>query len=172
MNELVVFSFKKGQQIIIAQNSFLSTVIISQLTQKKYYWLSLSHRPFPPPLPSLPRPLCNQIPKFRSNPGPSQGSPPPPTACGGPAGVLRSVHDPAGASWSWGLLGTAGQSQPRPHPAVALSGHMGPPWGRPPSPRPRCPPHLQPELQGLFPPLKSWIGHQAAGWGGLDKGGE
>lgn len=86
-----------------------------------------SHRP----LPSLPRPLCNQIPKFRSNPGPSQGSPPPSAACGGPARVLWSIEDPARASWSWELLGAAGQNQPRPHPAAARSGHRGPPWGHP-----------------------------------------
>lgn len=35
-----------------------------------------------PPLPSLPWPLCNQIPKFRSSPGPNRGSLPPPTGCG------------------------------------------------------------------------------------------
>lgn len=60
----------------------------------------LSH----PPLPSLPWPLCNQIPKFRSSPGPNRGSPPPPTGCGRLAGVLWSGHDLAGASCSWGFL--------------------------------------------------------------------
>ena len=64
--------------------------------------------------------------------GPARdGSPPPPAACGQPAGVLRSGHDPAGASWSWGLLRAAGQSQAQPHPAAVLSGHMGPHWGHP-----------------------------------------
>ena len=60
----------------------------------------------------------------------SQGSPPPHAACGQPAGVLRSGHDPAGASRSRGLLRAAGQSQALPHPAAVLSGHN---WGHPAS---------------------------------------
>lgn len=126
-----------------------------------------SHRP----LPSLPRPLCNQIPKFRSNPGPSQGSPPPPAACGGPARVLWSIEDPTRASWSWELLGSCRAKSATTPPSCGAVGPHGATLG-PPSPQPRCPPHLKPELQGLFPPLKSRIGHQAPGWGGLDKGGE
>lgn len=88
-----------------------------------------------PPLPSLPWPLCNQIPKFRSSPGPNRGSLPPPTSCGRPARVLWSGHDLAGASCSWGLLACGRQSQTRPRPTSALFGHIGPP-----SQRPRCPP--------------------------------
>lgn len=52
-----------------------------------------------PPLSSLPWPLCNQIPKFRSSPGPNRRSLPPPTGCGRP-GPGPAVRPRPG----WGIL--------------------------------------------------------------------
>lgn len=122
-----------------------------------------------PSLPSLPRPLCNQIPKFRSRPGLSQGSLPPPTlpvanrtgSCGGATTWL-------GPPVPRGLL-AGGQAKSGATPPGCCAIRCRGIWGHPASS------HVARHTSGqgygaFFPPLKSWIGHQAPGWRGLVKG--